>query len=590
MANLFEVEPFTGSRDHLKPDAKKDYDSAIAALKDWHDKRWDEGELAMDAMRRLESAKQGNQSLHEWYREMKTIKDALPEKTRQHTTAKFISGLKDEELRKYAGGQVAARIGQLDLEEALGTISRYNNLVKHGTFHDPNPAEDQTASKTSGKAADSTAIAIRQMTEAIPSKSTTKLLPPAGQKTAAVATVEAVEDLDSEVACVSLKQFDQGYKDVGEVISEKAALTSPYDAEADAQVCAASTADSHAIRDVKDAEVFANPRDKHFEGDPLLPAQPTLPTQPTQLSHEFTFTVPHPAQASNLASQAQQPVPAAQGQPERKEDGLTMGVFFDKSPAATSAICKALQRPTRPTGAYSAQAASVEADGVVGAIKEAPAMLVGSQVESLAKMTLDPKMKCMYTTQTVRNKGREYNLKRILLDPGSIVDLINETAARSLNLDFTPITPFGMKFADGRRSDSHYKVLATIIIEGVERTIEAPVVSGQTPYSILMGNPSLHKFHVGSDHGPIPSVYFVREALDSKPISVKREPEDPAASRAPTSTAPTAMPTAAKSPPPVAMQKLKDWMTGDVSADSGDDEEEVNLINEGNKQANIAAS
>jgi hypothetical protein len=80
-----------------------------------------------------------------------------------------------------------------------------------------------------------------------------------------------------------------------------------------------------------------------------------------------------------------------------------------------------------------------------------------------------------------------------------------------------------MKFADGRKASSYYKVKLNLIIKGIQRSLYAVVVGGKTPYSVLLGSLALYSFYTNADYIRVPAAYTVREEPTSRPTLVVRE-------------------------------------------------------------------
>ncbi|KAL8801351.1 MAG: hypothetical protein Q9182_004518 [Xanthomendoza sp. 2 TL-2023] len=107
------------------------------------------------------------------------------------------------------------------------------------------------------------------------------------------------------------------------------------------------------------------------------------------------------------------------------------------------------------------------------------------------------KLKDNFYTQGVcqpnKNDPKEFDLKMILVDGGSSLNLIPERMLKRLALTLVVDDSIIIKTADGRFNPLPGYTMIKLIIAGVPGIVQASIVPGNTSYNLLLGRPWLRK-------------------------------------------------------------------------------------------------
>lgn len=136
-------------------------------------------------------------------------------------------------------------------------------------------------------------------------------------------------------------------------------------------------------------------------------------------------------------------------------------------------------------------------------------------------------LKSYYTGGVITNSaGHRNQLKRILLDSGSTLDLVNEDVALRLELQIIPTLPRTLSVADGYRVTTTGRTWVTLTLEGViTQGIPVLVMKGDTPYSLLIGNWGLFVFNAETKFHPLPTTWTISQTPDGDRVPATRDNE-----------------------------------------------------------------
>ena len=214
-----------------------------------------------------------------------------------------------------------------------------------------------------------------------------------------------------------------------------------------------------------------------------------------------------------------------------ESDGITFGHLFSRALSVALSVTRGLVRPTRKKLHRDGPPASGEFDFTMLPPSQAQPEVGSKQPRIAGAFNVRPSpeippaprhQELLHHTDRDHTK-KSFEVSRILLDPGSLVDLINGVIARSFSLVLKPIEPLKMRLTDGRKTQSTYLTTITLGIEGILRIADFVIMESDTPYSILLGCQALHKWHVKGDYSYVPSPWDVSATATSDQVLVKRE-------------------------------------------------------------------
>jgi hypothetical protein len=243
----------------------------------------------------------------------------------------------------------------------------------------------------------------------------------------------------------------------------------------------------------------------------------------------------------------------------REEDNLTWGQILDMSPAWTHALAKSFVRPRRRTATEDAsqtarqthppvvgpsrsrqpsgarRQATVESHGESAVVQPAYTYAIEASdvkeylTSDLAQYVNEGRrnriLKSCYTVGSVLTQaGKRFTLKRVLFDCGSTLDLINEGIAKTLGLEIIPTKPRSLSVADGYQVVVTGRTWVTLTLEGkVTKNIPVLVMTGDTPYSLLLGTWGLFVFHAEAAFHPLPAVWTISDKAGGPKVTVTRD-------------------------------------------------------------------
>lgn len=154
--------------------------------------------------------------------------------------------------------------------------------------------------------------------------------------------------------------------------------------------------------------------------------------------------------------------------------GLCWGTLFDLAPAVRRDVAKGLVLERPPRGRKGVKQGQV-------------AEVLMAERRGVA-LPDDGKAVNFYTTARVIGPAGIYDLQRVLVDGGSVVNLMPEDVARRMNLLFERSTDLMIKTADSQLTAIHYYVDLKLEVAGVTARLRAYVVpgGGRSSYALLL--------------------------------------------------------------------------------------------------------
>lgn len=300
-----------------------------------------------------------------------------------------------------------------------------------------------------------------------------------------------------------------------------------------------------------------------------------------------------------------------------EKDGITWGQVVDKSPAWAYALAKAITRPnkkksepttgptpftfsapqaakqtpvSRPTTRSKSKAATVADD-----VADETLVVTERNVDAFLKSDLARFVKESDRRLIVRNcytsgfvkamDGQVRQVKRILLDGGSTVDLINKEVAVKLGLQIVKTAQRDLSVADGYTvSITGRAWIVLTLAGGITQALPVLIMEGATPYTILLGIWGLYIFNASVSFSPLPATYLIRKTEQSEPVRIERD-EEAVLQAAIIKARITAMEKQSAGGEPSNRQTTSPEQTSEESEGTDSEEE---LIAEANRYANMA--
>jgi len=243
-----------------------------------------------------------------------------------------------------------------------------------------------------------------------------------------------------------------------------------------------------------------------------------------------------------------------------EKDGITWGQVVDKSPAWAYALAKAITRPnkkkgeaepaigpsftftappaakqtpvSKPTTRSKSRSINVPAPDVAEETLVVTEKAVGAFLKSdLARFVKESDRRLVvrncYTSGFVKAvDGEIRQVKRILLDAGSTVDLINKDVAIKLGLPIVKTARRDLSVADGYTvSITGRAWIVLTLAGGITQALPVLIMEGATPYTVLLGIWALYIFNASVTFSPLPATYLIRKTEQSEGVRIERDDE-----------------------------------------------------------------